>query len=448
MSGLYGIETITENNTTIRLNTTLDLPNKLIVNNTLSIGKTLRDSGLDVGNINKTGYIELKDRIDGQFKTIYLEDNDLYLVSQSYDINGDLDGPSSTTAFVREDNGSAITFGNVNVEYDTGRINFLNSDNNITIFNAGFRLNTSTGNIQFQHVGGSWADVGSGIGGGGATTLNNLTDVIITTPVSNNEILLYSSTTSNFENSAFSINIDATPSLGGNLTIGNYYLTFNDVSNGIVDETSNSLIRFSSSNSTPNNYFLIQHNLVSAEKIPQLTVDGSSSDIPFEIASKGDADININANGGEINFTASNVQFDTTNSVQFNSGYIKKNITEYTSGTLSTNSGSPTSMNIATNILTFNISGDDGRYYANLPDGVNGQTMDIFYDFPAVNSNNQVEVSFGVNKKVGTGSGLSDKLIFATPGQGASFVYLVFNSGDLSDNRNRWQVINTGAIVS
>ena len=448
MSGLYGIETITESNSIIRLNTTLDLPNKLIVNNTFSIGKTLIDSGLDNGNINTTGYIELKDRIDGQFKTIYLEDNDLYLVTQSYHSNGEVDGSSTTTSFVREDNGSAITFGNVNVEYDTGRINFLNSDNNISIFNAGFKYNIATNKIQFKHSSlDSWEDVGSGIGGG-ATTLNNLTDVIITTPVSNNEILLYSSTTSNFENIAFSINIDATPSLGGNLTVGNYYITFNNISNGIVDETSNSLIRFSSSNSTPNNYFLIQHNLVSSEKIPQLTVDGSSSDIPLEITSKGNGDININCNSGEINFTASNVQFDTTNSVQFNSGFIKKNITEYTSGTLSTNSGSPTSMNIATNILTFNISGDNGRYYANLPDGVDGQTMDIFFDFPATNSNNQVEVSFGVNKKVGTGSGLSDKLIFATPGQGASFVYLVFNSGDLSNVRNRWQVINTGAIVS
>lgn len=443
-----GIITIPDtSNNYIRLNTSLPIPNKLIINNTLSVSQTKINTGTLDNNLN--GYIEIKDRIDGQFKTIYLEDNDLYLIPQSYDINGNLDTTSNATAFVREDqlynvindSENPITLSNVHIA-NAGHINFMDENSNTNLINAGFRL-SSLGKLQFRNEGGiSWYDIGIGVGAG---ELVDLSDVQITDRTLN-QVLLCDGV--NFTNSNFSLSIDATPSLGGNLTVGDYYLTFNDASNGISDETSNSLIRFSSNNTTPDNYFLVQHNLVSAEKIPQLTVDGSSSDIPLEIASKGDADININANDGEINFTALNVQFDTTNSVQFNSGFIKKNITEYTHLSLSNSSSNATSMNIATNILTFNISGDDGRYYANLPDGVNGQTMDIFFDFPATNSNNQVEVSFGVSKKIGTGSGLSDKLIFATPGQGASLVYLVFNSGDLSHERNRWQVINTGAIVA
>jgi hypothetical protein len=414
--------------------------NNLIINNTLKVSYTYNEEGLDTfikQQSNKTGNIFIKDQNDGYFKRLFIDNNEFFLEPLT---SGTYNDPirfiessnlQSEIEYLSNDNSSngALVFSNIYLANE-GIINFLSTDqpphdlSNI----SGFKVDS--GELSFKNASDTtWTSLTASVGG--ATQLNQLSDVSLSTRV-NNQVLLYDSNSSVFRNSNIIINTDTNPELGGNLIVGTFNITFNNNSAGLLDSTGNSIVRINNNNTTDQSYLVLQH---SSSETPELTVNGISSDIDLVITAKGNGDIDINSSNLDIN--SSNINLTSLTNLSFSSGFIQKSIN--TISTISTLSGSPTSISSTYNIVLFNISGNDGIYYSTLDNGINGQCIDIIFD--SSGSNNIVNISF--NSKIGTGTGLYDNLSFTTPGQSSSLVYL----GNLG-TRNRWQVLNTGAIIS
>lgn len=402
----------------------------IIINNTLKVSKTSKNEGLvaDIDLVNSTGNIFIKDQYDGYFKRFYVDNNEFFIEPMS---NGVYNDP---IRFVESSNIQSeieeIAFSNLYIA-ENGVLNFLTSSSFPTNINdiVGFRINS--GDLSFKNSGdATWTSLVAAVGG--ATQLNQLSDVTLSPTLVNNQTLVYDSSTSVFRNSNIVISTDTTPELGGNLTVGSYNLVFNNDSLGLVDNTGNSVVSITDNNTTSNSRLVLQH---SSSEAPEITVDGDSADIDLVISSKGNGDIDINSANLDINST--NINLTSLTNLSFSSGFIQKSINTITS--LSTDSGIPTPVSSSYNIILLNISGNNGTYYALLDNGINGQSIDIIFETSG--TNNIVNLSF--TSKVGTGGGLYDTLTFNTAGQGSSMVFL----GGLG-SRNRWQVLNTGAIVS
>lgn len=429
---------------------------KIIINNTLSVTHSHFQNGIDAVPLlsqNANANIAIKDRNDGAFKTLYIDDNDLYIVPST----GGVD--SAATHFIRMDgidtdlieyvrkDGLSSDLGNITTEIDNnmifsnmylaedGIIYLLNSANKPTNVSDTIGFTVQSGNIKFTNFGSSsWTDLGTGGNGGGAGELNDLTDVTLSAR-SNNHILRYDDTTSVFINEKLNISFDTTPTLGGNLSItGSNGLVFDNSSPGLMDNTGNTIVRISDSNTINNAYFELNHNI---SNMPEITVNGTSADIDFIVSAKGAGDIEMNGSNLELNI--SNINLNSLTTLNFNSGFVRNAINTLIETGLSTTEVSPTTLNSNYNIILFNISGNNGIYYTLLDDGVNGQGLNIIYETNG--SNNTVHVDF--NSKFGSGSGLYDRLTFDTAGQGSNMIYL----GGLG-SRNRWQALNTGGLLS
>lgn len=416
----------------------------VIINNTLKVSHTHDQSGRDGSQAlierNATSTIHIKDRDDGEFKPVYVDENTLYITPITNGVSGanekfiTNDNLKEELELISGDPDDLLVFSNIHLS-NVGTFYLLenNEAQPDSLSNTvGFRQ--SGGTIQYKNHGDTgWRNLVTT--SEAATLLNDLGDVDITS-VNDNDILVFDSATSNFSNESFAVSLDSTPTLGGNLSTDGNHIKFND-NTGLIDSSGNIVAVINSSNTTNENYFKIQHiDLGSDDKIPELTVDGTADDIDIQLSAKGDGDLYLNA---------SNIYLNTLTNLSFNSGFMQKSIYTITESGLSTTEGSPTTISASTNILVFNIGGDDGVYYTTLNSGLNGQAYDVIYE--SSGSNNTVNVNFndgGSPAKVGTGSGLYDRLIFSTPGQSSSIVYL----GSLGGSRNRWQVTNSGALVA
>jgi hypothetical protein len=411
----------------------------LIINNTLKVSHTYNEEGLEdiIQDSNRTGNIFIKDQTDGYFKRFYVDNNEFFIEPMTDGIynepvrfieSSNLQTEIETLSSDNTSNG-ALVFSNIYLAND-GIINFLTTDEppHDTTTITGFKVDS--GELSFKNSGdGSWTSLTASVGG--ATNLNQLSDVSLSSRV-NNQVLLYDSGSSVFRNSNIIISTDTNPTLGGNLSVGDFNIIFNNSSKGLVDSTSNSIVRINNANTTDQSYLVFQHSIA---ETPEITVEGNNSNIDMVISSKGSGDIDINS--GNLDINSSNINLTSLTNLSFSSGFIQKSINTVSS--LSTNNSSPTSLSSSYNIILFNISGNNGTYYATLGNGINGQCIDIIYD--TLGNNNTINISF--NSKVGTGTGLYDTLTFTTAGQSSSLVYL----GDLG-SRNRWQVLNTGALIS
>lgn len=411
----------------------------IVLNNTFKVSHTYDGEGLTppIRGINTTGNIFIKDQDDGYFKRFYVDNNEFFLeplTDGTYYQPVRFIDTSNLQVDIEElskddSSDNALVFSNIYLA-NTAVINFLPTiqhPHDLTVI-TGFKQ--EGGELYYKNYGDMvWKPISTV--SDGTSYLNDLDDVTLSTRV-NNQVLMYDSGSSVFRNSNIVISTDSSPSLGGNLTVGSYNLTFNNDSLGLVDNTGNSIVSISNVNTTDQSRLVLQH---SAAESPEITVEGSSSDIDLVISSKGNGDIDINSSNLDIN--SSNVNLTNLTNLSFSSGFIQKSINTIT--TLSSSIGSPTTISSGYNIILFNISGDDGNYYATLDNGLSGQAIDIIFD--STGSNNTVNLSF--TSKVGTGTGLYDNLSFSTPGQSSSLIYL----GSLG-SRNRWQVTNTGALVS
>lgn len=254
-------------------------------------------------------------------------------------------------------------------------------------------------------------------------------------------------------NVELNIGDDPAPSLGGTLDTNGYNIQFNNTK-GIQDSAGNLAIEFNSSNSGTAHLLVKAGKLPNGDDVAEITANSSvaSASAGLYIHPKGTADIDMSTNtAASINITTGSVVIENTTSVELNSGYIKTSYAFYDDGELSTSSGSRTLIPTTSDLIIFQITGDDGRYYTSVDAGVMGQHVNFIYDAPG--TNNIVYMSFinGASAaSVGVGSGLASELVYDTPGQSAHLVYLQFGAPYDATNiavRSRWQVLNSGCNV-
>jgi len=439
--GIFNDTSITTINNTVD---TLTSGSNLILNNSLLI--PLTENNTTINNNNNNTLIALKDRIDGKFKSLLVYNNDLYI--HPYDIeNSSLtDISNNKKLLLRQDDleneinliSDNIEFSNIHINRNNGYINFYDSNTNLNSQTVDFGFRVNTGTLQYKkNIASDWVNFGSGGEGGGG--IDNVID-------------------------------DTTPQLGGDLDTNNNNIILSSGSNIIlandnsniymVDNSSNIIVEMNNNNTSPNHIIITKTN-ISSTIIPEITVSGSTN-VDLRIKTQGNGDLYLDTNGvsdgGDIIINTSNIDINDMSNLNIASGrvnlidanlnlignsHITSSLQFIKNTDLSTNILIPTNITCNSDTLIFNIIGNDGRFYANLSNGEQGQNTNIIYDTSG--SNNIVEVRFNNNGNVGIGTGMAKKLIFTTSGQATSIIYLQF----LDDNsRNRWQILNTGCDIS
>ena len=253
-------------------------------------------------------------------------------------------------------------------------------------------------------------------------------------------------------NVALDIADDVNPALGGNLATSIYNIQFTTDNKGVLDASSNIALAFNSSNSGPAHLVIKSGYLESGEPVAEITSNITTPSIPdasIYIHPKGAGDLTLEtASTALTNIITGDLVVDNTASIQLNSGYIKTSLAFYYSANLSTSSSSRTTVPANSDLIIYQITGNNGQYWTQVDAGTSGQHVNFIYETNG--TNNTVNMSFinGVNPaSVGVGSGLASQLIFKDAGQSVSMVYLEFGGPYDSANtlaRSRWQVLNTG----
>lgn len=413
----------------------------LILNNTLKISQSHNKNGYssDKNNLlykNSLASIYIIDRYDGHFKKLYIDNNDLFIIPESY-INEKLDDNciNEPIKFLKNDelqnNIENISKNDINNDplifkyiYVNEIINFLPS--NLSNINndemVGIRENN--GIIEFKNNNEKWKKLDCV---NKLTTLNNIDDININN-LKDKYYLRYD-TKNKYEFTELNIYDDNNPILGGNLNINNKYIKFDNNSNGIVDNMNNSLLKFNDYNTTSNNYVLIQHANNNNIKCPEITTNGNSKNIDLNLSTKGDGDININSN--DLNINSRNINLNNLKNINLNSGFIQKSINTYNEYMISIDYLNPTIINATDNIILFNINESNKTYFVNLLDGYGGQKLEIIYESTTLN--NILYIYF---TRINDDNNIVfDKIILNKPGQTLSLIYL-----SNLNKRNRWHI--------
>lgn len=418
---------------------TLDSGSNLIINNTLFIPLTKNNNNL-YGNENTL--FALKDRADGKFKSLFIENNDLYIHPADITTKSLAEISAEKKLILRQDDleneinkiANDLEFSNIHINRTDGYINFFSSNINLNsqTVDVGFRVNIG-GSLQFKNVGGNWTNVGANGGG-----INWVVD-------------------------------DTTPQLGGTLDTNSQDISFTTNSNllfasgntnlQIIDNTSNAIIQFNDSNTSGNHIVFTKRNL-SGSIMPEIGVTGDNNvDLRLKTCGSGDLYLDTNGviGGGDIIVSTSNIDINDMSNLNISTGrvnlvdvnlnlssnsHITSSLQFLKNVDLSNNPISPQNITCRSDTLIFNISGNSGTFYAEIAKGSQGQNTNLIFDTPG--SNNRLEVTFAGTGNIGVGTGMGNKLIYTQSGQSTSMMYLQF-SGDAS--RNRWQVLNTGCIV-
>ena len=286
---------------------------------------------------------------------------------------------------------------------------------------------------------------------GNATYFHQLRDTDIDTANTTTKPYLKYNGLGNIVNIALDIADDTSPALGGNLDVSSNHIKFTN-NYGFLDSTGNLAVKFNGSNSGVNHLLIKARRLDTGTNVAEITSDGvdASSDIYIHPKGSGDLDLET-ASGGTIYLNTGSLEVNNATGVSFNSGYIKTSLAYYYSNALSTTSGSRTTIPSTSDIIVYQITGNNGRYYTKLDAGVSGQHINFIYETNGVN--NAVNMTFinGINgANVGIGTGLTSQMNFSTAGQSTQLVYLAFGGPYDASNivaRSRWQVLNTGCEV-
>ena len=441
--GTYG-----SNDTSITvINNTADIlssGSNLIINNTLFVPLTKNNNDNNYSNSNTL--FAIKDRNDGKFKSLFIENNDLYIHPVDITKSPLSNINTEKQLILRQDdlaneinninNNGDLEFSNIHINRNGGYINFFSSNTNLNsqTVEVGFRSNSGT--LQFKNSGGNWTNVGTGGGGGGG--LNNVVE-------------------------------DTTPQLGGTLDTYNKNISFTTNSNivlasgnsnlHILDNTGNTVIELNDSNTSGNHIVFTKRNL-SGSIMPEIGVTGSTN-VDLRLKTRGSGDLYLDTNGvsggGDIIVSTSNIDINDMSNLNISTGrinlidvnlnltansHISSSLQFLENADLSTNPASPQNITCRSDTVIFDISGNNGNFYAEIANGSQGQNTNLIFD--TAGNNNRVEVTFAGTGNVGVGTGMGNKLIYTQSGQSTSMMYLQF-SGDAS--RNRWQVLNTGCIV-
>lgn len=427
----------------------------VVIASTLRIPNTPNKAGYNASNItvdNANAMIQLKDRNDGLYRDIYVDDSDLYIIPA---------GSGTARKFVRNDdidniidNPNDPRFSNVFLT-STGYINWYTNEADLTDVSTFIGFRNNGGVIQFRNNGGNWLNVGSG--GVGSGTFVDLTDTVMDIDnIATKPYLKWQTDTTKIINVALEIADDTSPQLGGALDTNEFNILI-DNGNGIADNTGNLVLGINNANTHSNYLEATTYLTDSSEYIPTIRSinPAGSGTVSMRLATQSNGDLDIDVGTGDVNITAANISLNSLTAMNFNSGYIKSSITTYQNVNLSTNPAAPQTLSPGTDLMILQISGDDGRFYGKLDAGsVSGQNLNIVYETSG--SNNHVELTFydsgdgDATKKVGVGNGLASKLTYTKAGQSSMLVYLEFDgyTGATATARNRWQVLNTGTSVT
>ena len=425
----FNIATINNNNQS------LDTLSNITINNTVKITKSAyqtnsasdnSDAAILLKDINSSGqgaFYPLN--VDSsEYSTPYLYFNSNIIIDSSNLLN-ELETILAT--YPLETSNIIIT---------GGYINFWNGtipNSNVGSSGVGFRY-SSNNTVQFKNYNTDWIDLVD------ITThdeFRELIDVdVYSNPLLNNQYIIYDATSNLFVNANLAIINDTSPTLGGNLAIGNNSLFFG---------TNPTNLYYSNSSSGVTNPLVQLHNNTSYTGVsnylqvanadngnnPMITALGVSTDIGININTKGAGDITLNATSGNIYNNADSLVV---------SGFMRNSIYKTSAKPGGYLPSTTWNIPLTNDIILFDFSNSttSGTYWANVSAGIDGQKLNLIFNNK---SSNVVSVlaDFGTDGVL-VGTGYSNGLVFETTGQSTSLVYL-------GDGIDAWQVLNTGSGV-
>jgi hypothetical protein len=454
-------------NTDIGLNiniTPADTNNKsnIVINNTLGVRFT--EPKIDINNItNSNAGLFLKDRTDGIFKDLYLEDNDLYIIPKSYDNVSETVTVNSPVYLLRYDefetllsgDDNTFTFSNINIK-NGYYIRFLETDD-VETDTSFIAFRQDNGRIEYRNNNDSdWRLLSAG-GGGGVLNFYDLQDVdIVKANTQTYEYIKFNSD-NKLINSNLSISDDNLPVLGGELDTSGFDIKFSSNS-AIIDTTGNVALKVITADTNTNFLSIRKERNSGDEDVVNLHADSSlNTNANMRISTRGSGDLEIDLNDetetskGDFIVKASEFSLPDVDVFNMSTGKFVSSLDfkVLSDGGYSTDELNPTSIDMDAETLVLQINGNGNTYYLSLTDGMNGQKGNIVFETSG--TNNRVVISFktsgGVDKQVGTGSGLANKFILTTAGQSAMLQYYEFSGFASSYSRNRWQILNTGCAL-
>jgi len=437
----------------------IDNLSNININNTLEISYTS-----DVKQINTTNNasIKLLDRNDSLFKTLYIEDNDLFIIPK--EVNNNTIETYTASKLIRDDDLETIInnesepfiISNIKID-DPGTIRFTRQGHPNTITNTEIGFRQNNGIIEFKNqFFDDWVSIAQA---SGAISFYDLISVNFDKTSANIGDYIILDGNKNLINTTASFNLinDTTPQLGAMLDTNNNNILFNS-NTGIFDSNNTKILSFLDNTSIENNnYLTIRKDRNSFDDdVIELKADSLNNTSHFKISTKGAGDLdidltdNINNVKGDIIIKANEFNLADINSFNMSTGkFISSisfiNISESTAG-LTENSSKVINTNNETIVLINSNNNTD--YYIYINSGINGQKLNLIYEYTGTNSKLYLYFKDGINSRfVGTGSGLANALVFITSGQSACLQYLELYESGSNITRNRWQVLNTGCMV-
>lgn len=432
---------------------TINIGNTLYIQNVDSTNplkdNTTTDSAIYMKSYTKadtTGKIAL-DKQDGTNNLMLDED----VVLSVGNIDGDLlNGIDLSVNTITVNNIDTNTIDTKNIDIgdnDTsdgiGYINFRNANHGQLIEGQtredgiGLRL-SSLGKMQIKNATGDFTEW-INLTGLETTFITELKDVTINQNIlQDNDILRYDAVFDDWVNSSNLTIREYLTLENSNITVNNGYIHLNnsnisiDDNYGILDSIGSNILVFNGNTTSigDGNYFKMS-NGASGEDIT-LEADGVDTNINLDIKSKGDGDVTLTSDSGNV--VVSSINLDVL-------GYVKNSI--YRSSTKVADTGyNPeedwiTPLGYDTILYDFKGSDVAGTYFSNISVGIDGQKLNLIFNNAGSNS---IELIADFDSNLITGSGNSGRLKFISTGQTANLVYL---GGDI----DKWQILNTGCIV-
>ena len=325
-----------------------------------------------------------------------------------------------------------------NIIVHNGYINFQNSMSNVAVQGSnGVGIRYSSNNtVQFKNYNTGWIDLVDIVY---HDQFKELVDVDVhTNPLINNQYITYNATSNLFVNSNLAIVNDFSPSLGGNLNVGNNSLQFGSNQAILVDNIKN------------NNLLVLKDHTTVVGGYQYIEIGNSGGLFPFEIpsiiaknSSSTDSSLSITASGiGNIYLNAEQGNiYAESDSLQIR-GFVKNSIFR-TSTAVSYIPETTYIVPLNTDTVLFDFTNNSaaGTYYANVGAGIDGQKLNLIFSNTGTNEIILVAdfVSLGGNGVI-TGTGNTNGLNFISGGQSSSLLYL-------GEGINAWQILNTGSYV-
>jgi len=427
----FNIATINNNNQT------LDTLSNITINNTIKITKSAYQTNTSIDNLDAQIYLkDTNSSGQGDFYPLRVE-SIAYATPYLY-FNGNLIIDSTILLSQLESELNIYPLETSNIIVKGGYINFWNGTiPNSNVGSSGVGLRYSSNNtVQFKNYNTDWIDLID------ITThdeFRELIDVdVYSNPLLDNQYIIYNATSNLFVNANLAIINDSSPTLGGNLAIGENSLFFGTNPTNLYYQNSNSGVyntllglKDNTSNINAVNYLQLENADSDLSTNPKISSQGLSADIGIDINTKGAGDIILNATNGNIYNNADSLII---------SGYVKNSIYRSSNKPGGYTPNTTWNLPLTNDIIMFNFDSNTaaGTYWANVGAGIDGQKLNFIFNNKSSNAIT-VLADFTTSGLL-VGTGYTNGLVFQTTGQSTSLVYL-------ADDIDAWQVLNTGSSI-